>query len=134
MVLTSIGALVTSALTIAEERRLETELVPIVVQAIASAASGWCRFYDFPNRMEKLINAQNSVNNVREQMERASKIDDHLWEQYCAAVKLVDSVLPPADRDKYHRKSVKGIKSGVVRQHYLINVINASISIVTGKH
>lgn len=107
MLITSFGALVTSIMTVANFVGWPYEIVPIVIQTLAGMMAGWMRFYDFPKRMEAIINAKHSSNDVREHLERSQAIDEAMWDQICGSSKMVDAVLTPEERERAHKAAFK---------------------------
>jgi hypothetical protein len=107
MLITSLGALITSVMTIAEFVGWPFEIVPIIIQTIAGMMAGWMRFYDFPKRMEAIINAKHSTNDTRERLERSQAIDEAMWDQICSAARMVDAVLTPNEREVAHKAAIK---------------------------
>jgi len=134
MVISSLGALVTSVLTIAERTGWPYEVVPIVIQTSSGILAAWMRFYDFPKRMEAIINAKHATNDVRERLQKSAIVDDALWEQYCNAVKNLDSVLTPEERDASHVLALKFMKRERVREAQLHGLLGMSnIDLIRGK-
>uniref|UniRef100_A0A2V0RHN9 Uncharacterized protein n=1 Tax=viral metagenome TaxID=1070528 RepID=A0A2V0RHN9_9ZZZZ len=131
MMVTSIGALITSILTIANFTGWPFEIVPIVIQTVAGMMSGWMRFYDFPKRMEGIVNAKHSTNDVRERVERAAAVDEQLWDQICGAFKLIDSVLTPLEREKSQKMAFKLHKQKRKREAQLAAFLYKSVDELT---
>lgn len=126
MVISSLGALITSILTIAKLVGWPFEIVPIVIQTAAGVIAAWMRFYDFPKRMEAVINIKHATNSVRERMQKSPIVDDNLWEQYCMSVKSLDEVLTPQERDKAHKWALKQMKDQRIRVAELEVLLNMS--------
>jgi hypothetical protein len=124
MITSAVGALVTSILTIAELTGWPYEIVPIVVQTSSGVIAAWMRFYDFPKRMEAVINIKHTSNDTRERMQKSAAIDDQLWEQYCAAVKSLDAVLTPEERDSSHVQALKFMKRERIREAQLHQLVS----------
>jgi len=127
MVISALGALITSILTIAGMTGWPFEIVPIVIQTSSGVMAAWMRFYDFPKRMEAIINTKHTTNDIRERLEKSPTIDENLWEQYCSSVKNLDNVLTPQERDYSHVLALKYMKKERVREaqlHMLLNMTN----------
>jgi hypothetical protein len=107
MVISSLGALITSVLTIANLTGWPYEVVPIVIQTLSGVMAAWMRFYDFPKRMEAIINAKHYSNDVREKMHKSAVVSEELWELYCTSARGVDEVMTPQERDVCHVAALK---------------------------
>jgi len=131
MVSTSIGDLITSIMTIAGWKGWPFEIVPIIIQTLAGMMAGWMRFYDFPKRMEAVINAKHSSNDVRYRLQKARKeenaISDTLWDNICNSAKEVDSVLTPSEREKAHKAAIKYQRNEIKRAAQIKLMLACSI-------
>lgn len=126
MVVSAFGALITSILTIANLIGWPYEIVPIVIQTLSGVLAAWIRFYDFPKRMEAIINTKHASNDIRERLHKAPAIDENLWELYCSAVKDLDSVLTPDERDRSHVLALKYMKRERIREAQLHKLLSLS--------
>jgi hypothetical protein len=126
MVISSFGALITSVMTIAELVGWPFEIVPIVIQTMSGVLAAWMRFYDFPKRMEAIINTKHASNDVRERLQKASTMDEALWEQYCSAEKNLYTVLMPEERDRSTKRALKYMKRQRVREAQLHQLLSLS--------
>jgi len=123
MVTSAIGALITSILTIAKLVGWPYEIVPIVIQTASGVIAAWMRFYDFPRRMEEVINTKHAANETLERLHKAPLLDEQLWEQISASVKGIYSILTPTERDRSHKHALKHIKRGRVRDAQLRRIL-----------
>jgi hypothetical protein len=126
MVVSSIGALVTSILTISNLTMWPYEIIPIIIQTISGVMAAWVRFYDYPKRMEVIINAKHATNDARERLEKSAVIDEELWELYCIAAKTLDVVMTPNERDASLVLALKYMKRERLREAQLGVLLNLS--------
>lgn len=126
MMVSTAGALVTSVLTIAGKTGWPYEVVPIVIQTFSGALAGWMRFYDFPKRMEQIINVKHSYQEIREKFQRSPMIDKPLWDEFTRAVKSLDDVLSPDERDRAHGQALKYMRKERQREAQLTALLAMS--------
>jgi hypothetical protein len=126
MVVSSIGALVTSILTISNLTMWPYEIIPIVIQTFSGVMAAWVRFYDYPKRMELIINAKHATNDTRERLEKSAVIDEELWELYCIATKTLDAVMTPDERDSSLVLALKYMQRERLREAQLGILLNMS--------
>jgi len=124
MLVSTVGALVTSVLTIAGKTGWPYEIVPIVIQTFSGMLAGWMRFYDFPKRMEAIINAKHTYQEIREKFQRSPIVDKALWDEFTRAVKSLDDVLSPEERDKAHANALKYMRKERQREAQLTALIS----------
>jgi len=124
MLISTLGALITSVLTIAGKTGWPYEIVPIVIQTFSGMLAGWMRFYDFPKRMEAIINAKHTYQEIREKFQRSPIVDKALWDEFTRAVKSLDDVLSPDERDKAHSNALKYMRKERQREAQLTALIS----------
>lgn len=116
MVVATTGAFSTAVLALADKTGWPFELVPILVQTVAGAMAAWIRFYDFPRRMEELINVKHQTSDILESVRQSAAITDEIWAKYTSAITDVEDVMSPMLYDKAHKDSTKTLQRGLIRE------------------
>jgi hypothetical protein len=116
MVVATTGAFSTAVLALADKTGWPFELVPILVQTVAGAMAAWVRFYDFPRRMEELINVKHQTSDILESVRQSATITEELWAKYTSAITEVEDVMTPSLYDKAHKNSTKTLQRALIRE------------------
>lgn len=124
MLISSVGALVSSILALAGLNGWPYEVIPISLQATAGLVAGWMRFRDFPKRMEQIINAKHTANVIREELTKNQTIDEQRWASLCAVDSLIDAVLTPLEREKAVSRALSIRKIQSKRNLKLFNMVS----------
>jgi len=107
LIISSIGALTSSITTIAGVDGWEIQVLPIVVQTLSGVLAAWIRFYDFPKRMESIINAKKGANDVKLKFEQSASITVGLWNDYTAIQHEMDSAITPDERNFFMKRAIR---------------------------
>jgi len=107
LIISSIGALTSSITSIAGITGWEIEIVPIIVQTLSGVLAAWIRFYDFPKRMESIINAKKGANDVKLKFEQSPNVDQALWNDYTSIQHEIDNAITPEERNAFMHKAIR---------------------------
>jgi len=107
LLISSAGALTSSITAIAGLSGWEMEIIPIVIQTSAGLIAAWIRFYDFPKRMEEIINAKKNANDAKMRFMKSASVTKTLWEDYAGVQHEICACITPDEKMVAIRSAIK---------------------------
>jgi len=98
LIISSLGALTSSITSLAGASGWQFEIIPIIVQTLSGVLAAWIRFYDFPKRMEEIINCKKSANDARMKFEVCQIVTPELWNDYSKVQHEIAVAISPHER------------------------------------